>query len=226
MLKKLLIVAATEAEAAVMRRIPGLTSSGDGYMIGKCEISVLVTGVGTVATAWALTKWLSAGNRPDLAINIGIAGSFSENIRIGDVVLPVEDCFADAGVEAGSRFMTLAEAGIQDPDKFPFKNGKLYADNQYTNKAKELIKPVKAITVNTATGSEQTIRRIVDKYNPDIETMEGAAFFYICSGEKTAFLALRSISNMVEPRNRDKWDIEHALESLSEKLKDLLLLLY
>lgn len=223
--KSVLIVSATEAEASVIKRIPGIGVSGNGFILGRCEISLLVTGVGAVATAWSLTKCLSSGNKPDLALNIGIAGSFVEEIPIGSVVVPVEDCFADAGIEDGSRFMTLAETGLQDPDMFPFKNGKLIADNRYTDLAKDNFKPVRAITVNTATGSEQTKSRIVAKYNPDIETMEGAAFFYICSGENLSFLALRAISNKVETRDRARWNIPQALDSLAEKLKELLLLL-
>ena len=31
------------------------------------------------------------------------------NIAIGDVVMPVSDCFADAGIEDGENFMTLFE---------------------------------------------------------------------------------------------------------------------
>ncbi len=55
--------------------------------------------------------------------------------------------------------------------------------------------------------------------------MEGATFFYICTGEKIPFLALRSISNRVEPRNKKNWNIPLALDNLSEKLKEIILLL-
>jgi futalosine hydrolase len=54
--------------------------------------------------------------------------------------------------------------------------------------------------------------------------MEGAAFFYVCSKEKIPFLALRSVSNRVEPRDKEKWNIHLALDNLSEKLKEVLLL--
>ena len=53
---------------------------------------------------------------------------------------------------------------------------------------KDIVKPVRAITVNTATGSDATRDKLVKKYNPDIETMEGATFFYICRREKIPFL--------------------------------------
>jgi futalosine hydrolase len=84
---------------------------------------------------------------------------------------------------------------------------------------------VSAITVNTATGSETTKEKLAKKFNPDIETMEGATFFYICSRENIPFLALRAISNKVEKRNKNNWNIELALNNLSEKLVDIILTL-
>jgi len=177
-----------------------------------------------MAVSWAMTKWLSSNPMPDLALNAGIAGSYREDIIIGEVVIPVSDCFADAGIETGNGFITLAEAGLEDSDIFPFRGGKLIADNEFVARAVMKMKPVTAITVNTATGSETTIEKLRNKYNPDIETMEGATFFYICSRGKIPFLAMRSVSNRVEPRNKDKWDIPAALDSLSEKLGEFLLM--
>jgi len=88
-----------------------------------------------------------------------------------------------------------------------------------------IVKPVRAITVNAATGSEKTRRMHLEKFNPDIETMEGATFFYICSQENIPFLALRAISNMVERRNKSNWKIPLALNNLSDKLIEVLLTL-
>jgi futalosine hydrolase len=210
---KILAVAATSAEAGVLTVVPGI------------EVIPIVTGVGSVATAWAMTKHLSSGLVIDLALNIGIAGSYDDEIRTGDVVLPVSDCFADAGIETKSGFLTLAEAGLQDPDAFPFKAGRIFSENTFVSQASRILRPVNAVTVNTSTGSENRIKMISRKYHPDIETMEGAAFFYICSREKIPFIAIRAISNLVEPRDRDKWNIPLALGNLSVKLKEVLLTL-
>lgn len=210
---KILVVAATAAEASVLKVTSGV------------ELIPVVTGIGSVATAWALTKQLSSGLIIDLAINIGIAGSYNEEIQTGNVVLPVSDCFADAGIETKSGFLTLAEAGFQDPDAYPFKAGRILSENSFVSQAVGILRPVNAVTVNTATGSENRIKMISRKYHPDIETMEGAAFFYICSMGKIPFLAIRAISNKVEPRNREKWNISLALENLSVKLKEVLLTL-
>ena len=196
-----------------------------GFLYGKLEITILVAGIGAVTTAWSLKQWLASNDKPDLAINGGIAGSYNDDINIGAVVMPVSDCFADSGIEDGENFLTLSEAGLIKGDEFPFIDGVMNADAIYCEKMKGILKPVKAITVNTGTGSEHTRSKLIKKFNPDIETMEGATFFYICSMENIPFLALRAISNRVEKRNRDNWNITLALKNLSEKLNDVLLTL-
>jgi len=220
---KIILVAATASEADAMKKVPGMQFISERFHFAGNEITPIVTGVGSVATAWALTKFLSSGVRADLAINIGIAGSFRDDIPVGEVVIPVSDCFADAGVETSGGFMTLAEAGLVDPDAFPFKSGKIFSENRFVSGAVRLFRPVNAITVNASTGNHDSIKMISERYHSDIETMEGAAFFYVCSREKIPFLAVRAISNRVEPRNRDKWNIPVALENLAAKLGDILL---
>lgn len=225
MLFKILFVTATSIEADTMKKIRNIRSSFGAYHLGNIEILPLVAGVGSISTAWEMHKWLSVNDKPDLAINCGIAGSYKEDIKIGDVVMPVNDCFADAGVEDNSRFLTLSEAGLSDGNGFPFNEGHILSDNKYIELLKEMVKPVRAITVNTATGSKTTREKLVRKFNPDIETMEGATFFYICSKEEIPFLTLRAVSNMVEVRNRNNWNIPLALENLSELLDRAILTL-
>lgn len=221
---RILLVAASVQEIDILKTIPGIESYKEGLRFQNSLIIPLVTGVGSMATSWTLSKWFSTNQRPDLAINIGIAGSYSDSLKIGDVVMPVTDCFADSGIETNEGFQTLSEAGLLDPDVFPFTSGKIIAENKFITLASSLIRKADAITVNCASGTETTISRLEKKYKPDIETMEGATFFYICKGENIPFLALRSISNRVEPRNKNNWNIPLALDKLSEKLKELLLL--
>lgn len=220
---KILFVTATPVEAEAIGNIRGIQILPGGYRLDNFEISILVAGIGSISTAWELQKWISVNDKPDLAINTGIAGSYNEEIGIGDVVMPVTDCFADAGIEDGNNFLTLSEAGLASSGEFPFSDGLIHSDPLYIRLMKDIARPVRAITVNTATGSEFTRDRLVRKFNPDIETMEGATFFYLCSREKIPFLALRSVSNIVEKRNRDNWDINLALSNLAEKLNEVIL---
>ncbi|MBA4321271.1 MAG: futalosine hydrolase [Odoribacter sp.] len=222
---RVLIVFATSDEAGIIKKMKGIITSDEGCRIGRFTINFLVTGVGGISTAWAMKQWLSNNTLPDLAINAGIAGSYSTDLKIGDVVMPVTDCFADMGIESGDKFMTLDEAGLINPDKYLFEGGVIHSRNKYIESAGNILKKVNGITVNTCSGSSATIERLKNKFNPDIETMEGATFFYICAREKIPFLSLRAISNRVEPRNRASWDIPLALENLAGKMNELLLML-
>jgi len=220
---RILFVAATAVEAEVIGKIRGIEYVQDGCFCGNLAISTLIGGIGSVSTAWEMHNWISANGRPDLAVNIGIAGSYNAEIHVGDVVMPVKDCFADAGIEDGNRFLTLSEAGLTAAGEFPFIEGMIQSDPVYVQRFSGIVRPVKAITVNTATGSDATRNKLVEKFNPDIETMEGATFFYICSKENIPFLALRAVSNIVEIRNKKNWDIKLALSNLSWKLNDVIL---
>jgi futalosine hydrolase len=219
---KILLVVATETEGGVLRNLPGIMRNPEGFSINNCEIKLLVTGVGSVATAWSIKNWISVGERPDLIINAGIAGSFKEDINIGDVVMPVTDCFADSGIESPENFLTLFESGLADPDEFPYRSGLIHCDSAISRRMENILRRVAAITMNTSTGSDYTLNKLVKKFNPDIETMEGATFFYICNREKIPFLSLRAISNRVESRNRSNWNIPLALENLTEKLNEVI----
>jgi len=219
---KILLAAADDSEAEAIRNMHGTVKTESGFSAGRCDVTVIVTGIGGIATAWSLTKWFSSNPRPDLAINAGIAGSYRRDIYPGDVVMPVTDLFSDAGIETAKGFLTLGEAGFESYNQFPFVNGRIIAENMFVEKAAGFLRPVNAITVSTVTGTDATIDRLRSKYDPDIETMEGASFFYVCSKERIPFIAFRSVSNMVEPRNRGTWKISLALEKLSESLFEFL----
>ncbi len=215
----ILLVAATDAEADAFRKINGIKPYENGFLVENCDITLLVTGIGTAATSWSMEKWFSMNQKPDLAVNIGIAGSYNESIGIGAVVIPVSDCFSDRGTEVEDIFIIPSDA------RSLFKEGRIYSENKYLPGILKFMKPAAAVTVNRVTDSETDIEQMIEKFNPDIETMESATFFYICSRAEIPFLAIRSISNMVGPRDKNKWDIPLALNNLSERLKDILLML-
>lgn len=216
---KVLFITSTDTEAAALKKVQGMTQVKDKLISGSLEIELMVGGVGAISTAWNFSQWLAINKKPDLAINAGIAGSYREEYPVGSVVMPVTDCFADAGIEDGDKFITLYEAGLAGKDEFPFRNGLLQSENRYCEELSEILNTVDAITVNTATGSEKTKKRLIRKFNPGIETMEGAAFFYICARERIPFVAIRSVSNMVERRDRDKWNIPLAIDNMTFALE-------
>lgn len=189
------------------------------YINGVSEVDGLITGIGAGLTAANLGFTLGQ-KKYDLVVNIGIAGCFNEVFAIGDVVAVYEDCFADYGADNRGNFESIFEMGLMSSNEFPFSNAKLI--NAFPNVN---YPAVKGITVSTSSGSESIIANLKKRYNPDIETMEGAAVFYSCLMAKVPFVCIRSISNRVEPRNTSAWNIPLAVENLHTATLDILKLL-
>ncbi|HIG33095.1 MAG TPA: futalosine hydrolase [Flavobacteriales bacterium] len=164
---------------------------------------VIITGAGMVNTTFSLTKRLSKRSY-DLVINMGVAGSFSDKIKIGDVVEVVEDIFSEIGYEDGNRFLEFTNFRIENSFKVDEKTN--------LNKAK-------GITVNTVHGNEKTITEIVRKLNPDVESMEGAACFMVCKQFEIPCIQIRAISNKVEKRNTENWDLDLAISNLNTEVE-------
>lgn len=181
------------------------------------HIDCLITGVGMVATVFELTKKLLT-KKYDLIINAGIAGSFNEKIEIGSVVEVCADRLYELGAEDGDDFFSAFDLNLMDKNEFPFSNGALSVKPKFP----ERIQKVTAITVNKVHGNVNSIKKAQELYNPDIETMEGAAVFYTAIKQGVSVCQIRSISNKVEKRNRDKWDIPLAIEQLNAELIDFL----
>lgn len=222
---RILIVAATDKELGFLRRHFDLPHELDrnlhSYKYGKHTVDLLVTGIGGVATTYFLTKAFSLVNY-DIAFNIGIAGSFDHFLEIGFVVNVIEERFADLGIEDREKFYTLGEKELQDDNQFPFRNGSLHNNTPFTFSEIEKMIGVRGITVNTVLGNQTSIDKVRIKFKPEVETMEGAAFFYSCLQENVPFYQIRAISNYIEIRNIDNWNIPRAIENLRVTMVNIL----
>lgn len=209
----ILIVSATEFEIAEMR----------WYIPVKENVNIdfLITGVGMINTTFELTKCLS-NKSYDYAINLGIAGAFDRNIEIGDCVWVRKDLFSEMGAEDGDDFLSLIQLGLQRHDEHPFVWGELKPQLNKELSTLQKLKQVRAITVNKVHGNDDSIMKTSLLLSPQIESMEGAAFFYVCMKMNIPCIQIRAISNYVERRNREKWNIPLALESLKNTSVSLL----
>lgn len=184
------------------------------------SVRLLLTGVGSVATAWQLGRLLAL-HTPDWALNAGVAGAFDRSLSLGDVVQVSTERFGDLGVEeATGQFTDLFQLGLLEPSEPPFINGQLH------NPASTLgrfLPAVHGLTVNRVHGHQPSIDSIQRRY-PDaqVESMEGAAFFYACLLANIPFLEIRGISNYVESRNRAAWQLGPAIEHLNQVLIEIL----
>jgi futalosine hydrolase len=221
---KILIVAASSTEIKEVRDhltlANKLTPNLSSFKYGNLNIDILITGYGSVFTAFHLTKTLHSHSY-DLAINAGVAGSFDYFLEQGFVVNVIQDQFADLGFEDTQGFYTLGEKEMINEDSFPFTGEIMRSLGNFEIEEIESMIPVKAITVNTIHGSQEKIQRLKSKYHAEIETMEGAAFFYVCLMEKVPFLQIRSISNFVEIPKVENWYLPLALKNLTKSMMDI-----
>lgn len=205
---KILLVAATQLE--IESTIFHINELQNNY---SNSIKTLVTGAGMTATAFSLGKELAI-NQYDLAINAGIAGAFDRALQPGEVVSVALDCFAELGAEDGENFLPIDELG--------FGKSSIKPDQPYNHPIISSLKKVRSITVNKVHGNDESIYLTTERLNPQTESMEGAAFFYACNQVNLPCIQLRAISNYVERRNRESWNIPLAITNLNNVLIKLL----
>ena len=203
---QILLIAATEKEI-------------EPFTATNPAVDFLITGVGVPKTLYHLQKRLHQIEY-DFIIQAGIAGSFNTNIKLAQTVIVRQDCFADLGIEEKENYTPVFKTEFADKDGFPFENGWLINLNDYlltTN-----LQTVKAITVNKVSDSELQKQQFVKAFNADIETMEGAALHYVCLQENIPFLQIRSVSNYIGERDKNKWKLKEAIENLNTALSKLI----
>jgi futalosine hydrolase len=219
---RVLLVAATELEIKLLSEecelVRAVNDNMKSYRYNNLEIDILITGIGTTFTTFFLTQALLEKSY-FFVVDSGIAGSLSDQYKIGDVVNVEEEEFADLGIEKEREFLTLFESGFLQSNEFPFENRMLKADHH--NLAEHLPR-VKGITSNISHGRESSIQELKNQFSANVVSMEGAAVFYVCRWLGIPFLQIRSVSNLVVPRSLSRWDIPLALENLKNELLKVL----
>ncbi|GAA3982246.1 futalosine hydrolase [Mucilaginibacter dorajii] len=178
------------------------------------KIDVLITGAGMVPTAFKLGQQVTR-QKYDLVLNLGIAGSFDRNIQPGYVVEVTEDTFSETGAEDDEQFIPITTLGFGENTFKPTTTLEEVESNFYLKKAR-------AITVNTVHGNEASIKKVQARLSPQLESMEGAAFFYACQQANAKCMQIRAVSNYVEKRNRASWQIGLAIKNLNTFAIDLI----
>lgn len=220
---KLLLVAATEAEVGpVLQHLQDKWQAQDPHHFsrGAHELQLCITGVGMTATTWALMKILRI-NAYDLAIQAGVGGSFDSSIALGEVLLITSDQYGDLGAQDHYNYLDIFELGLLQKDEAPFRGGKLLTPAHPLQDKLNLPRAT-ALTVNTVSGNDFTVRARFEKFGCQVESMEGAAFHYVCLQEHIPFLQLRAISNYVAPRDKSTWQIKEAIINLNNTLIDII----
>ncbi len=221
----ILLVSATLDEVLPFRQSLGSGNVIDAYTsrftTSKYTIDSLITGVGIALTSAHVSRAL-ATKKYNLVINAGICGAYNRNIAMGEVVNVTSDYFPEIGVDNNGTFVSMFEMKFCEPNNFPFSNGKLQAQMIENLTLLNDFCKVTANTVNTCSGSNSVIASVLECNMADIETMEGAAFMLSCLIANVPFIQLRAVSNYVEIRNPQNWNIPLAIRNLNKSITDVL----
>lgn len=201
---KILIVAATAKEVDLVYEHFNITRND---FAEHQKFALLITGVGMTATAFSLGKKLKKDY--DLVLNVGIAGSFDPNIPLGSLVNIVNDTFAELGAEDNDAFISIDDLGF---GKSTYKSSFAY----------NALPKINSITVNKVHGNQQSILKLQSRLEVQAESMEGAAVFYACEQLNIPCLQVRAISNYVEPRAKENWQIGLAIKNLNNWIIDFI----
>lgn len=196
---KFLVVAATVQEISPLLRFLDLE---EAPFVQSEKMDILITGVGMTATAFSIGHYVAESY--SFILNVGIAGAFNPDIKVGELVCVTSDSFSELGAEDDTNFITIDQLG--------FGKSTFYAG------AVDQLLSVSSITVNTVHGRYKSILEVIDRINPDIESMEGAAVIYCANRLQVPVYQVRCISNLVESRNKDNWNIPLAIKNLNDWL--------
>jgi futalosine hydrolase len=202
-----LLIGATELEVTLLR---------------QTGFPVVVTGIGAVNAAHALTTHLMSGTKPSLVIQAGVAGAFvPAGIPVGSVVLADTEIYGDMGVLTTAGWQPMEAIGIPlvaardgQPARFNYfpLDAKLVARAEEVAGA-DLARTGPFLTLSIVTGVRALGDELYERFGALCESMEGAAAAQICALHDVPFLEVRGISNLVEDRDREKWRLREAAEA-------------
>jgi futalosine hydrolase len=188
------------------------------------HIDVLFSGVGMLSTTFHLTQHLLA-HPYDLVLNVGIAGSVQEAV-LGKVYQITHEHVYEFGAEDKDDFMPLQAMNfLSKADPLSESFFEVCTDKMEIQPALE---KACAITVNKIHGNIKSIALLHSRMKEQniqgavLESMEGAAFAYVCRQLKQHAIQVRSVSNIVEERNRENWKMKEAIRSLNDWLFEFL----
>ena len=222
MRRRITIVAATAGELQHLQEYlfkEALETSSGSFQLKDLHIDILITGIGIIHTTYALMDYLST-HQPDAWIQAGIGGALDRSLEIAKTYVIQTESLPEFGAQdKDGTIINPFELGWWKEDDFPFQNELLVCKDIPTDLA---LPKASGMTSLHAHGFEADIKKLTDNMPAQIESMEGIPFFYVSLMQNIPFLSLRSISNYVEARNKENWQIDNAVKNLNEVIIQIL----
>ncbi|MBM9537360.1 futalosine hydrolase [Desulfobulbus alkaliphilus] len=199
-----LITAATPFEMDAYLQAAGQSSS----------TRQLITGIGPVEAAVRTTVFLADIDIPIRGvINIGVAGAYLHEVqgpRVLDICLADREILGDFGICSAEAVEPLRGEALDIVDTFSLENDLLFAAEVQLAALGIAYQRGSFITVSCVSGSRQRGDLLGLQYQALCENMEGAAVARACLQFGLPLLELRCISNLVEDRDLQQWQLKEA----------------
>lgn len=226
-----LIIVAMRFEAAQIEKRLALQAQHDKavfpYVEGEingCPVAICAGGVGKINAA-AATAVMIERMKPQLVINTGCAGAYwGTGLSIGDLAIANEEILGDEGATTSLGWLDLRDMNLPcltDNNQRYFNEIPL--SSNASERALQLAKTSgiqlttgRFITVSNCSGSLKQGELLAKRYNGLVENMEGAAVALTCLRYGIECLEVRGISNMVDERNLEKWNIKLAVDNAQD----------
>ncbi|TAN37567.1 MAG: futalosine hydrolase [Nitrospirae bacterium] len=225
----------------LLKKLTKAAAPGSGVPLYTGTLSGLgilyaVSGLGKVNAAHAATLLITA-HAPSLLINFGVGGAYPfSGIGVGDVALATGEIYVDEGVLLKDGLKTLDEIGIplvrsgriRYYNEFPLHTGRQGKVIDAALARSQRLFPEFRVaagpfaTVSACSGTTKRGRELAKRFNVICENMEGGAVAQVCAIHKVPLIEVRGISNLVEDRAREKWDLDQAAANCQMVLIDLI----
>lgn len=182
------------------------------------KIDLLETGYTCFETAYLMGKQL-ASKKYHLVLTLGLAGSISDEIKVGEVVNIINDKPAFIGMQDHEAFKSIYQLKWLNPFEAPHEKGLLINRTSAYFNVFLPFRKVPAITTNILKGDRSLLKLKQEKYPLDIETINGLAYHYACLSENTNFYQIRTISYNLASDSENE---DLAIKNLNETLLDIL----
>lgn len=159
-------------------------------------VRVVIGGVGMAETAARAVRVVREYS-PEVVILAGIAGAYPcGGLKVGDCVVVGSETVGDQGAFRDGQFTSLYAKRYECP----------YAAS------------IKALPVVEGCSVNSAAATFFEPGDAKVESMEGAAFFSVCSALGVKFLEVRAVSNLTTA-SRGEWRMDEAVAALAVGLK-------
>jgi futalosine hydrolase len=189
-----------------------MEAEGLPELVGGRDIARLVTGVGPVNAAFALTRFLSKTQVRGVVV-CGVGGAYpGSNLSPGDVVCAESETYGDLGADSPDGFLDMQALG------FPVIAGAQPIFNRLPIDLFPAPRRAPFVTCATCTGSDAQAEALVRRTGGAVESMEGAAFVHVARLCGVPVGEVRGISNTVGNRDRGAWRLREAAAAARKTL--------